>query len=103
MDRWGEVCQGLEQNRKMPHLTLGLTVSWDVTRRELSVIAERLLKQLQGPRYEVAVAVGVLTWASPLDIWSVHGARVFFFFHGLDMDTRDKEESRSRVVLRLPA
>lgn len=61
----------------MPHLTLGLTVSWDVTRRELSVIAERLLKQLQGPRYEVAVAVGVLTWASPLDIWSVRGARGF--------------------------
>lgn len=44
MDRWGEVCQGLEQNKKVPHLTLGLTVSWDVTRREVSVIEERLLK-----------------------------------------------------------
>lgn len=44
--RWGEVFQGLEQNREVPHLTLGLTVSWDVTKRELSVIAERLVKQL---------------------------------------------------------
>lgn len=78
MDRWGEVFQWLEQNRKMPHLTLGLTVSWDVTKKGVSVIAERLLKQLlQGLRYEVAVAVGVLTWASLLDIWSVGGARGF--------------------------
>lgn len=78
MDRWGEVSQGLEHNRKMPHLMLGLTVSWGVTRRELSGISERLLKQLlQGPRYEVAVTVGVLTWASLLDTWSVDGAREF--------------------------
>lgn len=75
MDRWGEVSQGLEHNRKMPHLMLGLTVSWEVTR---SGISERLLKQLlQGPRYEVAVTVGVLTWASLLDTWSVDVAREF--------------------------
>lgn len=71
----------------MPHLTLGLTVSWDVTRRELSVIAERLLKQLQGPRYKVAVAVGVLIWASPLDICSVGGARGFSSWVSLLIDS----------------
>lgn len=44
MERWGEVFQGLEQSREMLLLTLGLTVSRDVTKRELSVIAESLVK-----------------------------------------------------------
>lgn len=30
MERWGEVFQGLGQNREMLHLILGLAVSWEV-------------------------------------------------------------------------
>ena len=45
MEKWDEVFQGLGQSSEIAHLILGLAVSWDV-KRELSVIAERLVTQL---------------------------------------------------------
>lgn len=45
MEMWDGVFQGLGQSSEMPHLILRLAVSWDM-RREVSVIAERLVRQL---------------------------------------------------------